>query len=454
MRKYLFGAILLTSLVLVHCATEQRTVQSTYVPQDKCYAPVWSVGDSWRYKYDDRSWREYRVEKVEGDFYVIKPTPFVGYMFGYDKGNLHLKTYINSEGKKIIPTTESSLLYDFPLYVGKKWSKMLQGLLTDAIQQDYLYTFEVISLENVTVSAGTFKAFKIEVEQNRIGSGNTAISHIWYSPDVKNLVKYQIVTSYAMWRIAVRDYGLVTYKLAVIKKPAEYPKPPPTFPIETSKSFTPPHGVEIVQKPQLMEGDMWVRQTDKGKFIWEVDKADHSGIILKQGQNKYYYDTDFAFVKRVSKENIVYEHHPPNRGALFFPLWVGKKWQNKFIEKNIEKGTIYNFDELVEVKDWEDVQTPLGIIKALKIEITTENLDTKRHWTYTLWYSPEIKNYVKSSSNHLKDRNWILANHSLKKVETQSPEISSTKTVEPEMEKSKEPKPQPPKKKQTNPSPM
>jgi curli biogenesis system outer membrane secretion channel CsgG len=222
-------------------------------------------------------------------------------------------------------------------------------------------------------------------------------------------------------------------------KPSKAPSKPKTPQVpsaEPATILTP--GVEIIQKPRFVEGDTWIRQTDKGKFIWEVEKVDDLWIIFRQGEHKYFYNTNLAFVKRVSRGKTAYEHYPPSEGRFFFPLWVGKKWESNYTERNFEKGTVYNFKELYEVKDIEDIQTPAGTFKALRIEVTMENLDTRRSWTYTLWYSPEVKNLVKSSSNDLKDRNWILADFSIKKIETQTPEIPLMKPVEPKVEKSKE----------------
>ena len=214
MSKYFFLVITLTSVILIHCAIEPKQVQSTYVvPQEKCELPVWDIGDYWVFQYNDKNWWSHKVVRVENDLYIIQ-NPNDKYAYGYDTKSLHLKVYIDSEGKKVIPQTESGLSYDFPLYVGRKWSKTLQGILTDNRKQDYLYTFQVMSFEKIIVRAGAFRAFKIECERNVIGSGNTAISHVWYSPEVKNMVKFQFVTTSGNKRIRARDYELATYKLA------------------------------------------------------------------------------------------------------------------------------------------------------------------------------------------------------------------------------------------------
>jgi len=179
-------------------------------------------------------------------------------------------------------------------------------------------------------------------------------------------------------------------------------------------TLTVPPGVEAILKPQWVVGNTWIRQTDKGKFICEIEKVDSSRIILRQGESRLYYDDNFALIKKTLKEKTVYEYNPPYKQALFFPLWVGKKWENNFEFKDFEKGTTYNFTESVEVKGWEDIQTAAGVLKTLKIEIIMEHLDTKGRWSYALWYSPQVKNYVKSSSEHLKELNWILADFIVK----------------------------------------
>lgn len=467
MRKYLKLTILVTSIVLFQCATDQKTIQSTYISQEKCDAPVWNVGDFWRYRFDNKKEGEHRVLGIEEykniKIYIVQDVYGV-YKKGFDVKTLQLTVEISSDGKKIVPMTDWSWHYDFPLYVGKKWEKMVTGYDAGHSLRDYLYTYRVISYENVTVPAGTFNAFKIEREQKSMrGIGDSVITYKWYSPEVKNEIKLQYGPVYGSWHISGgQGYELKSFKLAKVKITSkEVPLPKPTPPsTETLSHSMPPQGVGIVEKPQLTDGETWIFQTDKGKFIWEIEKIDDSWVILRQGEHRYYYDKELAFVKRVSKGKIAYEHTPPNKGALFFPLWAGKKWENEFTEKNFEKGTIYRFKEYVEIKDWENIETPAGVFKTLKIEINRENLDTQGRWHYTLWYSPEVKNYVKSASESLKDRNWVLAEFSLKKVETQIPETSApsiSKPVEVEEDKPIITEPQPPKKEQkkrTTPSPM
>jgi hypothetical protein len=213
MKRYLLPAVLFYSIFLLCCGTEQKTVQRVYTAQERCDTPVWNVGDYWKFQLNDLRWWSYKVVRVEDNLYVLE-NPNDKYLYGFDAKSLQFKGYIDSTGKKTIPRIPSAMFYDFPLYAGKKWSKIFQGELVGHMLQDYLYTFKVISFENVIVRAGALDAFKIELEQNMIGGGNAAIFHVWYSPEVKNIIKYKFVTSYGTWRITAQDYELVTYKLA------------------------------------------------------------------------------------------------------------------------------------------------------------------------------------------------------------------------------------------------
>jgi len=226
MKRYIILAALFYSIFLLCCVSgncgtpEHKIFLPLYISQEKCEAPVWNVGDYWIFQSNNKSWWSQKVVRIESDLYIIK-NPNDRYTYGYDINSLNLKVYVDSEGKKVTPQTESGLSYDFPLYVGKTWSKMLQGVLTDNREQDYLYTFQVISFEHVILRTGVFKAFMISCKRNMIGSGNTATCYIWYSPEVKNIVKFKFIASYGDQRTIARDYELVTYRFTSTKKGPE-----------------------------------------------------------------------------------------------------------------------------------------------------------------------------------------------------------------------------------------
>jgi hypothetical protein len=236
MKKLIFLIILLCSAFLVHCATEHKAVQPAYVPLEKCDAPIWNVGDSWRYSRSDLRWWEYRVEKIDEDFYIIK-NPFSVDWLGLDKKTLELKNYINSKGNRKKTFDPTIYYFDFPIYVGKKWAKTESLRNVDGIYLNYLIEFKVISYEDITIPAGKFKAFKIEHKMTSLHHMSGGNAYIWFSPEVKNVVKV-MYENVSFW-VKFTDYELTSFKLvdklipqvekklSLPEKPQTVTQPPP-----------------------------------------------------------------------------------------------------------------------------------------------------------------------------------------------------------------------------------
>ena len=186
MKKTVFLMITL-SLLLLRCATDQMMTGS----QESCEAPVWQVGDFWRYQMEDKRGWMVQVVKVEKDLYIID-VPGDQYRHGFDPKTLQFKTFVDAQGKKIPPPAESALLYDFPLSVGKKWTRVIKVQPETGPPQTYYYMYEVVSFESINVTAGAFYAFKVERElYTTQGKTPSLITHVWYAPEAKNVVKYK-----------------------------------------------------------------------------------------------------------------------------------------------------------------------------------------------------------------------------------------------------------------------
>jgi hypothetical protein len=243
--------------------------------QERCEAPVWNVGDSWRYRTDNKKEREYKVLGVE-DFkntkiYVVESR----YGFnkkGFDIRTLELKVDISPDGKKIVPMTDWNWFYDFPLYVGKKWEKMTEGKTAVNTPRNYVFTYKVLSFENVTVPAGTFKAFKIESEQRSMAHiSNTFVTYLWYSPEVKREVKFQPGPHSGDWRITEQGYELKSFKLV---------EKQPTIPeIKSSTDM-----VEPPRKPQVSPSEKpQVIPTEKPKISIPVTPPQDTNFVTVTG---------------------------------------------------------------------------------------------------------------------------------------------------------------------------
>lgn len=218
MKTRLLILIMFSGFFLLNsCASEQKTLQQANLLQEKYDAPIWNVGDSWRYRYANMREGQITVERVEGDYYIVKDHNKVEKYY-FDKRNLNYSYSINSQGKKF--KDEDIFFYgmycNFPVYVGKKWAKMVSGQYTDRSPTNYLHEFKVVSFENITVPAGTFNAYKIEFTRSTpVRSSSFIKRHYWYSPEAKNIIKHQYIPTMEArtWTTGVSDFELISLKL-------------------------------------------------------------------------------------------------------------------------------------------------------------------------------------------------------------------------------------------------
>ncbi len=107
----------------------------------------------------------------------------------------------------------------FPLEIGKKWDGNADKMLfSNGKHGKFFLKGEVVAFEKVTVPAGTFDAYKINVIIDASGTdedaniGNTVESY-WYAPSVKRYVKLEN-TFKRDGRVRSKDiYELLDYSL-------------------------------------------------------------------------------------------------------------------------------------------------------------------------------------------------------------------------------------------------
>jgi hypothetical protein len=124
MKKLLCIILLLFTL---GCAPKIQQVVDIST-QQKCDAPVWNAGDSWRFRYANMREGQISVERVEGNLYVVKDHNSMETYY-FDKRTLNYQYSMSPQGKKF--RNENIFFYgiycDFPIFVGKKWAKMVSG---------------------------------------------------------------------------------------------------------------------------------------------------------------------------------------------------------------------------------------------------------------------------------------------------------------------------------------
>jgi hypothetical protein len=109
--------------------------------------------------------------------------------------------------------------YAFPFETGKKWDSSADKMLfSNGKHGKFFLKGEVVAFEKVTVPAGTFDAYKINVVLDASGTdedaqiGNTVETY-WYAPSVKRYVKLEN-TFKRDRRVRSKDiYELLEYSL-------------------------------------------------------------------------------------------------------------------------------------------------------------------------------------------------------------------------------------------------
>jgi len=189
MKKYFYTLIVVIAYSFVFQACAPLEVNPGFRQKGPFNGkPVWKIGYKWVYEWEKpdssgtltrRIVREdtfdgipcFVMEVGAGETFITKDV--LGYL-GYKRG-----------GKVRIKRDAPLQPLAWPLKVGKKWKNVFTG---ERPQEGFTWDLDtevtVIRLEEVTVPAGKFKAFRIEIYRG----GNLRFEY-WYSPKVKWFVK-------------------------------------------------------------------------------------------------------------------------------------------------------------------------------------------------------------------------------------------------------------------------
>jgi hypothetical protein len=159
----------------------------------KAEKPEWKVGYEWRYAWKQPGTsgiltREIiREDTFEGVLcYVIRIGKNQNF---YPKDTLGLLATM-SGGKLTFKRNAPLQRVSWPLEVGKEWKNSFTlESLEEKSSRTYDFRFVVSKIEEVTVPAGTFEAFKIE--NYGVYTGNL-VAEYWYSPKVKWFIKERL----------------------------------------------------------------------------------------------------------------------------------------------------------------------------------------------------------------------------------------------------------------------
>jgi hypothetical protein len=117
--------------------------------------------------------------------------------------------------KRMLAITDDHKYLQFPLAVNKQWSAQFEDVSRTGRVGNESAETSVLGVEDVTTTAGTFRAFKIE-RYEIVGSGTPGgranrprrIEHTYYySPETRSIVKYHRLTP----GIGTREIELIKF---------------------------------------------------------------------------------------------------------------------------------------------------------------------------------------------------------------------------------------------------
>ena len=175
--------------------------------QEKVNAPVWNVGDKWIFTQGNievigADKKSYALNYSK-DTCLAENLGFETIIFG--KSTLNRIYYIKGDKREKYAGGIRKIL-NFPFNPGKQWQdsfygKPLTGFLAGRVNQDYSESFNILGWEDVQVSAGNFKALRLEYKVKNtnpgsMGYGSEGGIRYWYFPGAKYFIKCQYDKDY------------------------------------------------------------------------------------------------------------------------------------------------------------------------------------------------------------------------------------------------------------------
>jgi hypothetical protein len=175
MRLCLGSAGLTAALLFGGCATMEPRAErwvapplgSTFTEGNHNTGSFGSGDSKATYTRGERTWQDKRVMTFETPQGMILSTPEGGWL-----GFL-------GAGDKVMVRWEPPLGMDFPLTVGKTWTKSFKQIDAGGRAMPFDVTCKVQAYEDTTVPSGTFKTFRVACS-NTMGEDYT----VWFSPEL------------------------------------------------------------------------------------------------------------------------------------------------------------------------------------------------------------------------------------------------------------------------------
>lgn len=289
-------------------------------------------------------------------------------------------------GKEVTSTLPHDGMFSWPLYVGKTWTATYtfnnrpQGVSIGPVNVEY----RAAAYEEITVPAGSWKAFKLESE-----ASNSAFSTLWYVPEINLVVKsINETTAGHPWGRTKTVYEMIQYSAPQLEARKS--------PIQTTIKVGPK-----VEQPEWQVGYhwqyAWIGPTGKGTFTQEVlRKEAFEGTpvwVIRAGETEELYDTRVLGLLAIkSGDKLVSKTNPPFQ-LLFWPLEIGKESKINHVLEQVEEKSTRSIDARIVVANAEEMKVPAGTFESYRVEFY-DNYTGKLFSEH--WYSPKVKWFVKN----------------------------------------------------------
>ncbi|HEY7168818.1 MAG TPA: hypothetical protein VIB79_29940 [Candidatus Binatia bacterium] len=153
--------------------------------QDEAAKPKYKNGDSWLFSVKEGGSTGSSTKLLNGTYEVsmVDGKVKTAAVNGSQKEDLEPRPSV------LLSLLTFSPNLDFPLTVGKQWSREYKATYVGSNKQvSRKITYEVKGVEQVTTQAGTFHAVKLESD-DRSGPRDYWVTTYWYSPETKSIVK-------------------------------------------------------------------------------------------------------------------------------------------------------------------------------------------------------------------------------------------------------------------------
>jgi hypothetical protein len=165
----------------------------------------YEIGEKWAWKWQRSVEGEIRAEGKDYQE-VVKYKNTLGISYREDtlqKDTLKISTIINRKASK-------TPRYDWPLKVGKKWKYESEWENNEGTTGKTSQDVEVISFEELNVTAGKFMAYKIEykgITTNSRGFKGDMKDTWWYCPALKTYIKHINDDGYGLYTNELINYS-------------------------------------------------------------------------------------------------------------------------------------------------------------------------------------------------------------------------------------------------------